>query len=245
MRWYVLLRWDRQSLRTVNTEILPEHKVRKLLMSGETLEKLAQAVIDYEPEIAANLAQAALEQGIDPLTALAALTDAIREVGDGFERGDLWLPDLIAASEAMSAATAILEDEIERTGAKQRSLGTVVIGTVSGDIHDIGKNMVSTMLMVSGFEVHDLGINIAAEQFIDAIIRYDANILAMSALLSTTAPEQKKVIEMLDRKGLREGVQVMVGGGGLTRDFAEGIGADGYEPTAPAAVKLARRFVGA
>jgi corrinoid protein of di/trimethylamine methyltransferase len=214
-------------------------------MSKETiLEKLRQAVIDYDTQAAAAYAQQAVDEQVDPVEALNALTEAIRHVGDLFGRGELWLPDLIAASDTMSAATDILEEEIKRTGAKQESLGVVVIGTVAGDIHDIGKNMVGTLLKAGGFEVHDLGIDIEADRFVEAVVNYEAQVLAMSALLTTTAPQQKKVIELLKERGLRDKVKVMVGGGGISQDFAESIGADGYDPTAPGAVNLARRFVG-
>lgn len=211
--------------------------------ASEILHSLSRAVTEYDPEAAARWAGQAVEQNLDPLVALAALTDAIRAVGDGFACGELWLPDLIAAAEAMSAGTAILEAEIARRGVRQESLGIVVIGTVFGDIHDIGKNMVATLLRAAGFSVHDLGINIRAEAFVDAVIRHDARLLALSALLTTTAPEQEKVIDLLKAAGLRERVKVIVGGGGITRSFAESIGADGYEPTAPGAVKLAKHLL--
>ena len=213
-------------------------------MTDEILEGLKKAVIEYDPAAAADLAQKAVAEKVDPVRALGALTDAIRYVGDRFGCGELWLPDLIGASETMSAATVIIEAEIKRTGAKQESLGVVVIGTVFGDIHDIGKNMVGTLLKAAGFQVYDLGINIQAEEFVKAITQYNAEVLAMSALLTTTAAEQKKVIDLLVEKGLRDKVKVMVGGGGITQDFAESIGADGYDPTAPGAVNLAMSFVG-
>ncbi len=219
--------------------------MKTVKMSKETiLENLRQAVIDYDAEGAAEWARQAVAAGVDPLEALDALTEAIRHIGDLFGRGELWLPDLIAAADTMSAATRILEEEIKRSGAKQKSLGVVVIGTVAGDIHDIGKNMVATLLKAGGFEVHDLGINIQADEFVQAIVKHDAQILAMSALLTTTAPQQRKVIDLLQEKGLRDKVKVMVGGGGITADFAASIGADGYDPTAPGAVNLARRFMG-
>ncbi|NJN92655.1 MAG: hypothetical protein HC875_00525 [Anaerolineales bacterium] len=212
-------------------------------MSAEILENLHQAIIEYDSEAAAAWAQKAVDEKINPIEALDALTEAIRHIGDLFGQGQLWLPDLIAAADTMSAATKILEEEIRRTGVKQESLGVVVIGTVAGDIHDIGKNMVATLLKAAGFQVHDLGINIQADKFVEAIIKYDAHILALSALLTTTAPQQRKVIELLKEKGLRDKVKVMVGGGGINADFAQNIEADGYDPTSPGAVNLARRFM--
>jgi methanogenic corrinoid protein MtbC1 len=213
-------------------------------MPDEIFENLKQAVIDYDAQGAADWATKAVAEQLDPIKALAALTEAIRQVGDRFGCGELWLPDLVGASEAMSAATAILEEEIKRIGAKQESLGVIVIGTVLGDIHDIGKNMVATLLKASGFQVYDLGINVQARQFAQAITTYQADILAMSALLTTTAPEQKKTIDILAEEGLRDKVKVMVGGGGITREFAASIGADGYEATAPGAVNLAKKLLG-
>ncbi len=210
---------------------------------SDILRGLSQAVFDYDPEAAANWARQAVAEKLDPLVALAALTDAIRQVGDGFACGELWLPDLIAAAEAMTAGTTILEAEIAQGSAQQTGLGVVVIGTVFGDIHDIGKNMVVILLRAAGFSVHDLGINIRAEAFVDATIHHNARLLALSALLTTTAPEQKKVIDLLREAGIRERVKVIVGGGGITRAFAEAIGADGYEPTAPGAVKLAKQLL--
>ena len=213
-------------------------------MAVETLENLKRAIIEYDAEAAADWARKALNNKVAPITAMNAVTEAVREVGDRFGKGELWLPDLVGAADAMQAAMHILEAEIKRSGAKRQSLGTVVIGTVFGDIHNIGKDMVSTLLIAGGFEVRNLGVNIKAEEFIEAIQKYKADILAMSALLTTTAIEQKKVIDALKEKGIREKVKVMVGGGAITADFAKSIGADGYDPTAPGAVKLARRLVG-
>jgi trimethylamine corrinoid protein len=210
----------------------------------EILASLHQAVLDYDSQAAASLARAAVEAGIAPLAALEALTEAIRVVGEGFGCGELWLPDLVGASEAMLAATPILEAEIARQGAVRDSLGTVVIGTVQGDLHNIGKAMVATLLTAEGFRVHDVGINVSADQFLQAIQRYKPDIVAMSALMTTTISQQRLVIERLHEAGLRDRIKVMVGGGGVTQQFADSIGADGYEPTAPGAAKLARRLLG-
>jgi len=213
-------------------------------MDAEIIEGLKKAIKEYDTEKAANLAKRAVEEKLDPLKVLNAMTVAIREVGNAFGRGELWLPDLVGAADALQAAMPIIEEEIKRTGAKRESLGTVVAGTVFGDIHSIGKTMVCTLLTAEGFKVHDLGVNIKAEQFVEAIDKYNADILAMSALMTMTAPEQKKVIERLKKEGLRDKVKIMVGGGAITEDFAREIGADGYDPTAPGAVKLARKLIG-
>lgn len=213
-------------------------------MGVEVLEDLKKAILGYDREAAENLARKAVQEKIDPLKVLDAMTLAIRQVGDGFGKGELWLPELVGAAAAMEAATPIIEEEINRIDAKRDSLGTVVIGTVYGDIHTIGKTMVATLLTADGFVVNDLGINVSAEGFVMGIKRYHADILAMSALMTTTAPEQRKVIEILKSEGLRDEVKIMIGGGAITQEFANSIGADGYDPTAPGAVSLARRLAG-
>jgi len=211
---------------------------------NEILESLKKAITEYDSERAATLAKEVIERGIDPIEALDAMTGAIRQVGDGFARGELWLPDLVGAADAMSSAMPIIEEELKRSGAKRVTLGTVVVGTVFGDIHSIGKTMVCALLVAEGFEVYDLGVNLKAEEFLEAIKRHDADILAMSALMTTTAPEQRRVIESLEKEGLRNKVKIMVGGGAITEEFAKEIGADGYDPTAPGAAKLARKLAG-
>ncbi len=213
-------------------------------MEAEVLQQLRKAILDYNSEAAAQWAKHAVEEGIEPLVALGALTDAIREVGDGFGRGDLWLPDLVGAADAMQAAMPTIEDAFQKSGTRRESLGVVVIGTVFGDIHTIGKSMVATMLTAEGFEVHDLGINVPVTKFVEAVKSYKPQVLAMSALLTTTAPQAKKVVDALKEEGLREGVKVMVGGGAITEGFAKSVGADGYDPTAPGAVGVARMLLG-
>ena len=213
-------------------------------MTEDALGGLKKAIWEYDSQSAANLARNLIEKGAEPLAVLDALTAAIRQVGDRFGKGELWLPDLVGAADAMQAAMPIIEKALKETGSQRTSLGVVVIGTVFGDIHNIGKDMVSTLLTAAGFEVHDLGVNVPAEQFIKVIVERKADILAMSALLTTTAAEQRKAIDFLEKKGMRQAVKIMVGGGALTSGFAEDIGADGYEPTAPGAVKLAMRLLG-
>ena len=213
-------------------------------MSIDILSRLKKAILEYDEAGAANCARKVVEEGINPVEALNAMTVAIRQVGDGFGSGELFLPDLVGAADAMSAATPILEEEISRSGASRESLGIIVIGTVYGDIHTIGKTMVATLLSAEGFQVIDLGINVTAEGFIEGVKKHNANILAMSALLTTTAPEQRKVIDHLNKEGIRDKVKVIVGGGAITQEFADSIGADGYDPTAPGSVKLVRKLIG-
>ncbi len=212
-------------------------------MPDRFLHKLKDSILEYDKDAAISWATRAMAEGIEPLKALDALTEAIRFVGDGFGRGDLFLPDLVGASEAMLGAAPVIEAELQRQGGARTSLGTVVIGTVQGDLHNIGKAMVATFLTAEGFTVHDLGINVTVDQFMEAIVRYRADILAMSALMTTTIAQQVLVIDKLNAAGLRAQVKVMVGGGGVTQEFADHIGADGYDPTAPGAAKLARKLM--
>ena len=211
----------------------------------ETLAGLAQAINDYDPAAAEKYAREAVAAGIDPVEAFAAMTAAIKAIGDDFEAGTRWLPDLIGAAGAMQAAAPVLEVAIKSSGGKKAALGTVVAGTVQGDIHSIGIEIVCTLLVAAGFDVHYLGIDIPAEKFVAAVRETNADIVALSALLTVTSAEDKKVMQLLADAGLREQVKVMVGGGAVNADFAAKIGADGYEPAAPGAVELARTFVGA
>jgi len=213
-------------------------------VDAETLGKLREAILNYDAEAAELWARRAVNEGIDPIKTVDALTEAIRVIGDGFGKGELWLPDLVGAATAMKSAMPIIEDEIRRTGKKRQALGSVVVGTVHGDIHDIGKNMVATLLAANGFTVYDVGINVTSAEFVEAVRKYSPNILAMSALMTMTSYEQKNVIEALKKEGLRGQVKIMVGGGAITQQFADMIGADGYEPSAPGAVSLAKKLMG-
>lgn len=209
----------------------------------EILENLEKAIYDYDKILAEESAKKAIELKIDPIEAIDVMTKAIKKIGDAFGRGELWLPDLVGASDAMQSAVSIFEEEIKKEGKHRETLGTVVIGTVFGDIHSIGKTMVATLLTASGFEVHDIGVNVPADKFVEAIKQSNANILAISALMTTTCLEQEKVINTLKEYGIRDKVRVMVGGAATTKEFAETIGADDYAPTAPGAVELARSLI--
>lgn len=213
-------------------------------MSEGILEYLKRAILEYDGEGAALAAKMAAERKLDPNGVLDVMTSAVREVGDGFGRGELWLPDLIGAAEAMQSAVPVVVEEIKKTGSKRESLGTVVIGTVHGDVHSIGKTMVSAFLLAEGFVVHDLGVDVKDETFFEAVRSHNSDLLCMSALMTTTAPEAKNVIELLRKRAARNKVRVLVGGAGVTEEFAHEIGADGYESTAARGAQLARSLVG-
>ena len=212
----------------------------------EALFKLmAQSVIDGEMEEAVRLAQEAIKQNIDPLDAIdKGFVVGVNYIGDGFARGEMFLPDLVLAGESMKAALSILEPELTRRGTERQVLGKVVIGTVEGDIHDIGKTLVATMLSTGGFQVYDLGVDVPAEKFVEKAREVNADIVGLSALLTTTMAKQRDVIEALEQAGLRSQMKVMIGGAPVTRDWVEEIGADGFSEDAIGATVLAKQLMG-
>ncbi len=210
----------------------------------DLLNKLENSVFDYDVTAAEHLAKQVVEEGVDLLAAVDCLTRAITVIGNKFGSGELFLPELVGAGRVVDKAMALLEGEMQKTGQQVRNKGVLIIGTVLGDIHSIGKNMVSAFCRAAGFKVVDLGENVSADKFMEAVNRHQPNLLALSSLLTTTMAEQKKVVKTLGEIGFRKSVQVMVGGGPVTREFAKSIGADGYAPTAPAAAKLALTLVG-
>ena len=207
------------------------------------LEELKQAVLEGDTEKAVQLTERALSEGVDAGKILnEALVAAMDIVGKEYERGDRYVPEMLISAEAMKAAMEVLRPKLVEAGVKAR--GKVVIGTVEGDLHDIGKNLVAMMLEGAGFEVTDLGTEVTAEKFVQAVKEHRPDILGMSALLTTTMVHMPEVIEALKKEGLRDGIKVMVGGAPVTQEYAEKIGADGYAPDAASAVKLAKRLFG-
>lgn len=208
-------------------------------------EEMAQAVIDGLPDKARALANDAIQAGIDPLEAIEqGFKVGMDVVGDGFAKGELFIPDLMMSGEAMKAAIAALEPELMKRKQQRQVLGRVVIGTVQGDIHEIGKTLVATMLAASGFEVHDLGVDVSPQRFVDMVRQVDAHVVGLSALLTTTLLNQETVILTLKEAGLRDKVKVIVGGVPASPEWAEEIGADGYAENATEAVEVVKRMVG-
>jgi corrinoid protein of di/trimethylamine methyltransferase len=209
------------------------------------IDSLTQAVIAGDPEGAAELARQALAEGLDPLEVInRGLVPGIQYTGEQFAAGEMFLPDLMLAAEAMQRAIHLLEPEMARRGTRRQVLGRVVIGTIQGDIHEIGKNLVATLLSASGFEVYDLGVDVPPLRFAEKARQVGADIVGVSALLTTTMVRQKEVIEALEELGLRPAVRVMVGGAPVTRRWAEQIGADGFSEDALGAVQVAKKLVG-
>jgi methanogenic corrinoid protein MtbC1 len=213
-------------------------------LSEGILEDVKRAILEYDGEGAIRAVRMATKNRIDPNLVLDAMTASVRIIGDGFGKGELWLPDLIGAAEAMQAAVPIVVEEIKKAKMTRQTLGTVVIGTVQGDVHSIGKTMVSAFLVAEGFNVQDLGVDVKDEKFPEAARDHKADIVCMSALMTTTAPELKNVIELLKRQSMRDRVKVLVGGAGVTEEFAHEIEADGYESTAARGAQLAKKLLG-
>ncbi|MEW5900729.1 MAG: corrinoid protein, partial [Acidobacteriota bacterium] len=203
------------------------------------------AVLEGNKDEAAALAKLAVEKGLNLNEVIEkGFTPGIHKAGELWDKGEYFLPELITSAECMKAAMAVLQPEIQRTRLQVQSPGRVVIGTVEGDIHDIGKNLVSAMLSASGFEVVDLGADVKLETMIEKAIAEKADFVCLSALLTTTMLGQKRFIEMVRAKGMKGRFKVLVGGAPVTQEWADGIGADGYGENAVAAVKLAKSLAG-
>jgi len=211
---------------------------------SETLKQLQEVVIVGEPDQARKLAARALEEGVAPLIAIeGALNPGMQVVGDRYERGEYFIPDLVMAAEAMKAAMAVFEPALMARQEQRRVLGTVVIGTVEGDIHEIGKSLVATMLSAAGFQVHDLGVDVPACDFVKQVQETGANVVGLSALLTTTMRNQGMVIEALKEAGLREQVKVVIGGAPSNPEWAQTIGADAYAENANEAVAVVTQLL--
>ncbi len=213
-------------------------------MMDKTLESILEAVVNGDRKAAATGVQQALDSGIAPETILnQGLIDAMTEVGKRFQCGDYFVPEMLIAARAMKDGLAVLKPRMAQTTVK--SAGKVAIGTVKGDLHDVGKNLVAMMFEGGGFEVKDLGVDVSPETFIEAIRNDNVDIIALSALITTTMTSMKQTIEALQEAGVRNKVKVIVGGAPVTEAFAQQIGADAYSPDASQAVGVAKALLGA
>jgi 5-methyltetrahydrofolate--homocysteine methyltransferase len=208
------------------------------------LQKLHDAILHGDAKTAAAVTRQALAEGTEPMDLISQhMVPAMDEVGRLFQCEEYFVPELLLAARAMKGSLELIRPLLAARG--QQPSGRVVIGTVKGDLHDIGKNIVASMLEGGGFEVTDLGADVAPEKFVEAIQRSNANLVCLSALLTVTMPSMRTTIEALQQAGVRERVKVLVGGAPVTRQFAQQIGADGYSEDAPGAVALARQMIAA
>jgi methanogenic corrinoid protein MtbC1 len=215
--------------------ILPPEQVEKL-------DALTRAVIEGDDYQAEKLANQAINMSIEVLKVLDALTAGMKEVDRAYTRGEIELPDVVLAATAMKQALPAIEANIELERKAEMVVGTVIIGTVFGDIHDIGKTIVAMLLRARNFRVIDLGVNIAPEKFLESIPRFNPDILALSASTTSTSLEIEPVIRLLSQSGLRNKIKLMVGGGAVSKEYAERLGVDGYHATAQGAVETAWRL---
>jgi trimethylamine corrinoid protein len=207
---------------------------------GNIFEEMEQAIIDGDEELCTSLAQKAIDESIDPAEAIEkGLAKGMRVLGDRFESGECFLPELLTAEDAMNAAMEILQPKIEESQAQKEKRGKVVIGTIQGDVHDIGKNIVKLFMSVAGFEVVDVGRDVPVRTFIKTAQKENADIIAASALMTTTMVYMPELIKQLKELGLREQYKVMVGGAPVIKSWAQEVGADGYGLTGKEAVQSA------
>lgn len=210
---------------------------------SDTLKRMFDAVLAGDLDQAVAQVEAGLEEGLSPERMLKeGLVAAMAEVGDRFERGEYYVPEMLIAARAMQGGLNVLKPLLVE--ADIQPAGRVVIGTVQGDLHDIGKNLVAMMLEGAGYEIIDLGTDVAPEEFAQAARETGADFLGMSALLTTTMPQMRNTIEALEDMGVRDQVRVIIGGAPITQDYCEQIGADGFAPDASRAVALARGLQG-
>jgi 5-methyltetrahydrofolate--homocysteine methyltransferase len=210
---------------------------------NEIISALYNAILEGDVDITKKTVQAALDASLEPGQILAdGMIAAMKEVGKRFEDGDYFVPEMLIAARAMQAGMALLKPYLVSSDVK--SAGKVSIGTVKGDLHDIGKNLVALMLEGAGFEVKDLGVDVPPEKFIEAINTGSADIIALSSLLTTTMPNIKTTVEAIQQAGLRDKVKIIIGGAPVTQDYANEIGADGYSADASRAVSLAQSLMG-
>jgi trimethylamine corrinoid protein len=207
---------------------------------GNIFEEMELAIIDGDEELCASLAQKAIDESIDPAEAIdKGFAKGMRVLGDRFESGECFLPELLTAEDAMNAAMEILQPKIKESQAQKEKLGKVVIGTIQGDVHDIGKNIVKLFMSVAGFDVIDVGRDVPVRTFIKTAQKENADIIAASALMTTTMVYMPELIKQLKELGIREQFKVMIGGAPVIKSWAQEVGSDGYGLTGKEAVQSA------
>ncbi len=213
------------------------------MSKDDIFNKIKESFLSFDFDGTKNMVKEALEKGVDPVEIIEkSLRPAMEVVGEKFEKGEFFLSELVVAGDLFKE---IMDELISpRLKKEEKELGTIVIGTVKGDLHDIGKNIVATMLRVAGFNVIDLGVDVSPEDFLEAVKKYKPNIVGMSALLTTTMIEMENVVKELEKAGVRKDVKIIVGGAAVTEDFAKKIGADAYGKDAVEAVAICKRLVG-
>jgi len=205
--------------------------------------EIKEGILAYEKEKVIRATKDALEAGMEPMKLLDGVTNALNIIGQGFNCGDLFLPELIYASDAAQASISLLEASIKERGEDRSRKGTVVLGTVQGDLHDIGKSIVAALLIANGYKVVDLGTDVSAEKLVGAVKEHQADVLGLSALLTTTAAGMESTIRHLENDGMRANVKVMIGGGATNANYASQIGADAYGETAVDAVGIVKELL--
>lgn len=215
------------------------------MANAASIQELRSAIMDFDEDAAVAAAEKVLKAGLPPMDAVNAMGDALKELGDKFQAMEVFLPEVLLATDAFKAGLKVLEPELMKAvdAGNVAEKPKVVIATVKGDVHAVGKDMVATMLTVGGFDVKNLGADVDSEAVIAAAEEYGAQIIGLSALMSTTIPHQKEVIDFLTAKGIRGKYKVIVGGGSTTPQWAEQIGADGYSKDAVEAVELAKKLM--
>jgi len=212
-------------------------------MANDILAEITRSLVECEPDLTAELTQKALTDGTEPLVIInRGLVPGMDIVGQRFQTGEYFLPQMVIAANAMTQAMEFLEPELRARQEVSESAGTVVIGTVKGDIHEIGKSLVGTMLAAHGFRVHDVGIDVSAAMFVEKVKETRADLLGLSALLTTTMTAQREVVRALEEAGIRDQVKIIVGGAPVTQEWAETIGADGYAEDVVGAIEVSKRL---
>lgn len=214
-------------------------------MEADIYEQMKESILDGDEDLAAELARRALREELDLAKAMnEGFLKGIQEVGDLYEAGEYFLPELVCSADAMKAALEILTPALKQSSsAEGMTKGKIVLATVEGDVHDIGKKIVAAMLTAAGYEICDLGTDVPAETIIKEVLERKPEVLGLSAMLTTTMQEQKSIVELLDQENLRSSVKVIVGGAPVSGKWADSIHADGYSDSAMDAVKLVRRLL--